>query len=328
MGGLCPLQDRLVEYFLESRFDIWLHQKLNFCFRSVYARFREDDRTQLYNSRRCAFSSSRITALRQGVIRPSILAFCRQVPHGLFSLLFPDDCRICHQTLTKVSRIPVCEPCLSSVQPLEAEYFCASCRTPFANAFPLDDAGLCNVCRNGLRGFDNVYCYGFYDGVLKDLIYLFKYSRVESLAKPLAAILSAALPRDVVYDAVVPVPLHWRKQLQRGFNQAGLLARRVARQRGMRLSHRLKRTRWTGTLAELNHPERRKAVAGAFSVRGKVEGLRILLVDDVMTTGSTAGACAIELKRAGAKSVTLLTLARVDRRLVALSARTSSTGAS
>jgi ComF family protein len=222
--------------------------------------------------------------------------------------------------------------CRSSVQPLEAEHFCISCRTPFANAFPLDDAGLCSVCRNGLRGFDHVYCYGFYDGVLKDLIYLYKYGRVESLAKPLAGVLSAALPRDEFYDAVVPVPLHWRKQWQRGFNQAGLLARRVARQRGMRYSHLLKRTRSTGTQAELSHPERRRNVAGAFQVRGRVrgqvDGLRILLVDDVMTTGATAGACAKELKRAGAKSVTLLTLARVDRRLAALSASTSFIGAS
>ena len=81
-------------------------------------------------------------------------------------------------------------------------------------------------------------------------------------------------------------------------------------------------------LTELSHPERRKNVAGAFRVRGRVEGLRILLIDDVMTTGATAGACAKELKRAGAKSVTLLTLARVDRRLAALSANTSSIGAS
>jgi ComF family protein len=222
----------------------------------------------------------------------------------------------------------VCSTCLSSVEPLEAEHFCISCRTPFANAFPLDEAGLCSACRSGLRGFDHVYCYSFYDGVLKDLIYLYKYGRVESLAKPLSAILSAALPRDEVYDAVVPVPLHWRKQWQRGFNQAGLLARRIARQRGMRYSHLLKRTRSTGTQAELSHPERRKNVSGAFRVRGQVNGLRILLVDDVMTTGATAGACAKELKRAGAKSVTLLTLARVDRRLAALSAKTSFIGAS
>jgi ComF family protein len=214
---------------------------------------------------------------------------------------------------------------LNGIEPLDAEHFCASCRTPFANDFPLDEKGLCALCRNGLRRFDHVYCYGFYSGVLKDLIYLFKYGRIESLGKPLGHILSAALPRDQAYDVVVPVPLHWRKLWQRGFNQAGVLARRIARRRGMRFANVLKRRRWTGTQAELSNPERRKNVANAFAVRGRVDGLRILLVDDVMTTGATAGACAAELKRAGAKSVTLLTLARVDRRLAASSARTSPT---
>lgn len=293
-----------------------------------YVPNRNPDRVQYTNSRRCAFSSSRITALRQGVIPSSFQAFCSKIPHDLFSLAFPDDCRICNESLTKVRRFPVCDRCIAAVAPLDAEHFCKSCRTPFANDFPLDEAGNCSACRNGLRGFDHVYCYGFYTGALKDLIFLFKYGKIETLGTPLGRVLNAALPRDEAYDLVTAVPLHWRKLWQRGFNQAGILARNISRIRGMRFSRVLRRTRWTGTQAELTNPERRKNVANAFAVRRNVTGLRILLVDDVMTTGATAGACAAELKRAGAKTVTLLTLARVDRRLAALSASTSFIGAS
>jgi ComF family protein len=209
-----------------------------------------------------------------------------------------------------------------------AEFFCSACRTPFANEFPLAPDGLCALCRNGSRGFDFAYCYGFYDGPLKDLIHLYKYGRVQSLAPRFTGLLAAALPLGVAYDAVVPVPLHWRRRWQRGFNQAAQLGKGIAKRRGFRFANLLFRKHWTGSQASLSHSARRGNVAGAFQVRGNVKDLRILLVDDVMTTGATAAACSLILKRAGAKSVTLLTLARVDRRLAAPSARTSNTGAS
>ncbi len=188
--------------------------------------------------------------------------------------------------------------------------------------------GICALCRNGYRGFDFAYCYGSYDGPLKDLIHLYKYGRVQGLVPHLVPLLSAALPFDTAYDAVVPVPLHWRRRWQRGFNQAAELGKGIAARRGFRFAHLLRRARWTGSQAQLSNTDRRANVAGAFRVRGNVKGFRILLIDDVMTTGATAGACANSLKRAGAKSVTLLTLARVDRRLAAPSARTSQLGAS
>jgi ComF family protein len=211
---------------------------------------------------------------------------------------------------------------------MAAEFFCSACRTPFANEFALSAEGICDLCRLGTRGFDFAYCYGTYDGHFKDLIHLYKYGRVIGLAAEFTRLLSAALPLEGAYDVVVPVPLHWRRYWQRGFNQAAQLAKGIARRRGLRLARPLVRTRFTGTQTNLSNSDRRKNISGAFRVRGKVDGLRILLVDDVMTTGATAGACAKVLKRAGAKSVTLLTLARVDRRLAAPSARTSQSGAS
>lgn len=137
------------------------------------------------------------------------------------------------------------------------------------------------------------------------------------MAEPLAGFLSAALPRDLRFDCVTPTPLHWFRQWRRGFNQSDLLARVLSRRTGIPVERLLRRVRPTSAQAGLSNSKRRENVAKAFRCApwAKAEGKRILLVDDVMTTGSTASACAAALKRAGAARVTLLTLARVDRRL-------------
>jgi ComF family protein len=186
-----------------------------------------------------------------------------------------------------------------------------------------------------MRGFDQAYSFGFYDGSLRKLIQLFKYSGMKPLGKRLAGLLCRALPDDgaergsdvgassevgASFDAVVPMPLHWRRRWRRGFNQSEILARLVAKSRGIPMIDVVKRVRATATQAGLTNSNRRKNVAGAFRVprKSQIAGKRILLIDDVMTTGSTATACASEMKRAGARSVTLLTLARVDRRFAPL----------
>jgi len=192
-----------------------------------------------------------------------------------------------------------------------------SCRTPFQNEFPLDEEGRCALCRLGLRGFDSAYCFGAYEGALRDAIHLFKYGKVRTLAGPLGDLLAAAIPRDQRFDAIAPVPLHWRRKWQRGFNQAELLARSLARRSGIPMLRALRRVHSTATQAGLSNTRRRSNVAKAFHVRKNMAlaGKRILLIDDVMTTGSTAAACAVALKRAGAVKVSLLTVARVDRRM-------------
>jgi ComF family protein len=212
---------------------------------------------------------------------------------------------------------------------MAAEYFCISCRTPFQNHFPLDAEGRCALCRSGLRGFDWAYCFGAYEGTLRQLIHLYKYDRMKPLAGPLGDLLAAALPRDQRFDGIVAVPLHWRRKWERGFNQSDLLARSIARRSGVPLLHPLRRRRATRVQAGLSKTRRRENVAGAFAARaGAVQGLRILLVDDVMTTGATASACAHALKRAGARSVALLTLARVDRRFASAEKTAMAKGAS
>jgi ComF family protein len=201
--------------------------------------------------------------------------------------------------------------------PHDADYYCSVCHAPFVNDWPLDEHGVCTACRSGLRGFDRAASFGMYEGALRSLIHLFKYSGMKPLARPLAAYLERTISVDDAYDAVVAVPLYWRKRWSRGFNQAELLARHVAKGRGIPLVSALRRKRSTATQAGLASAGRRRNVSGAFVLKPNqnLAGKKILLIDDVMTTGATASVCASVLKRGGAASVSLLTLARVDRRI-------------
>ena len=243
------------------------------------------------------------------------MAFLKPLAARVFNLTFPEDCRICEQPLTNVSRIPVCPACLSLPKPLQAEFFCRACRTPFADDYPLDEHDLCTVCRQGLANFDAAYSFGSYEGTLQQLIHLFKYAKVETLAEPLGQFMQQALPLEANFDFIMAMPMHWKKRWERGFNQAELLARPVARRYGLPLAKNLRRTRYTKSQAGLSETDRRANLRGSFAVSHpeQITGKRILLIDDVFTTGSTLRSAAQVLKEAGAGHVSALTLARVDR---------------
>ena len=182
--------------------------------------------------------------------------------------------------------------------------------------YPLDQAGVCGLCRRGLSGFDAAFAFGGYDGPLRKLIQLFKYGKVHSLADPLGRIMSLGLPRERTYDVIVPMPMHWRRRLQRGFNQADLLARVLSRRIHVPVAAAVRRRKATPPQAGLTGSQRRLNMSGAFEVRDRnaIAGKRVLLIDDVLTTGATAGACAQVMKRSGAEFVAVLTVARADRR--------------
>ncbi len=223
---------------------------------------------------------------------------------------------MCGEPLKGISRVPVCGTCLEAAKPLVADYFCVSCRTPFANRFPLDAEGRCALCRSNLQGFDAAYSFGAYEGSLREMVHLFKYKRIRTLARPLAEHLLSAFPREQRFDAIVPMPLHWLRRWRRGFNQSALLARHVGRRCGIPVIQAVRRLRPTPPQAGLSNARRRANVRGAFGPAraSPIRGMRVLLVDDVMTTGATASACARALKDAGASYVAVLTLARADRR--------------
>lgn len=239
----------------------------------------------------------------------------KRLSAGLFNLVFPDNCRICDAPLSSVSRIPVCSVCASAPQPLAAEHACVCCHTPFLTPHPLDSEGRCGLCRRGLSGYDAAYSFGSYEGTLRKLIQLLKYGRVSSLAEPLGHMLADALPPEREYDLIVPMPMHWRRRWSRGFNQAELLARVIAGSLNLSINGAVQRRKATPPQAGLTAAQRRANMSGAFDVRrpGSVKGKRILLVDDVLTTGATAGACARVLKRAGAVRVEVLTVARANK---------------
>jgi ComF family protein len=212
--------------------------------------------------------------------------------------------------------VPICADCLRLPSALAADYFCVCCRTPFLNRFPLDASGRCALCRTETQGFDAAYSFGQYQDALRELIHLLKYERIGTLGRPLAELLAQAFPRDQKFDAIVPMPLHWRRRWQRGFNQSALLAEHLGRRIGLPVIQAVRRVRPTNPQAGLTNSRRRANVAGAFAPyrRRPIGGMRLLLVDDVMTTGATASACSRALKTAGAHYVALLTLARADRR--------------
>ena len=150
------------------------------------------------------------------------------------------------------------------------------------------------------------------------MIQLYKYDRIHTLSKPLGRLLVAGLPSHERFDWIVPVPLHWRRRWQRGFNQAELLARVVSRHAGVPLVKSLKRKRATAAQAGLSDTERRTNTEHAFAVadnhRAALEGKHILLIDDVLTTGATLSAASRVLRRSGGRRITVMTVARADRR--------------
>lgn len=237
------------------------------------------------------------------------------VSSQVFNLVFPDECRLCEQPLKNFSRIPVCPTCLGLPRPLQPEFFCRACRTPFAGPSALDEQALCAPCREKSINFDSVYAFGSYEGPLRKLVHLFKYGKVESLAGPLSRLLVQAMPENGRFDVMIAMPMHWRKRWERGFNQAELLAGPVAKRFGIKLSNNLRRKRYTKPQAGLSQAERRENLKGSFSIRRphQISGKRVLLIDDVFTTGETLRTAAAALKRAGAAHVSALTLARVDR---------------
>jgi competence protein ComFC len=153
-------------------------------------------------------------------------------------------------------------------------------------------------------------------GVVRELIHLFKYNRQVHLRHELARMLTEGF-RDVRLadlrpDAIVPVPLHPTRQREREFNQAAVLALLAGARRGLPVEDCLRRTRYTLTQTHFHREERFGNLQGAFALRrgARVEGRVLALVDDVLTTGSTADACARVLREAGASAVVVITVAR------------------
>jgi ComF family protein len=248
---------------------------------------------------------------------------------SLFCVLFPADCRICRSALTKISNLPVCDACLDRIVPFDGT-LCSACGEKLLGGrFAGDPAPLCELCRRAKPRFRKAVAYGAYEGALRDLLHVFKYQGIRSASPLLGRFLSQAMTGAGITGPllVVPVPLAPGKQRTRGFNQAAAIARAF-----MRLQHvgsiqleaaSLVRVRETVSQTGLTRHQRQANLRGAFAVTKPetFRGKKILLVDDVMTTGATAGECARVLLRAGASEVFVATAARATREAESMLAR-------
>ena len=228
-------------------------------------------------------------------------------------LVFPSFCRLCRAPLEDPGERVVCGACLSKLAAYEGP-FCPRCGRI------RQDGGEDHLCARCLReppAFTRHRSCGAYGGTLKEIILLFKYRKYAPLSRPLARFADAAVGPDqglwAGADLLVPVPLHPSRRRDRGFNQARLLARDLARLRGLRvLDGCLVKTRNAPPQAGLRAADRERNVVRAYAVRrpDRLRGRTIVLVDDVTTTGATVRECARVLMDSGAREVRAVTLAQ------------------
>lgn len=227
------------------------------------------------------------------------------------SLLYPATCAICREQVRAGQYL--CDGCEGKIVRI-VRPFCETCSEPFDGS--INTAFSCANCAHRTIHFKAAVAAYRGRGIVRDVIHEFKYNRQIHLRHLVARWLRAALDderlRGQQFDVLVPVPLHPARQRERGFNQATLLAELLSAHAAIPCRSLLKRIRYTTTQTALDRAERMENLHNAFRLRKNtdVRGLRMLLIDDVLTTGSTLSECARVLKRAGAKSVHAATAAR------------------
>ncbi len=206
-------------------------------------------------------------------------------------LLFPSLCVLCTTPLNGVKA--VCTPCLEALVPTGLGQW-------------LDEAAV-------REGLDEAWSAFWYDETMQSLIHLLKYNGHRRVGDRLGEALFHKLEGEVPWDrfnTLAPVPLHRTTRRERGYNQSAVLARTLGNLSGLPVSERLVlRHRWTRSQTGLSVQERRTNVGGSFRATGPGGGRKVLLVDDVLTTGATASACAQALKAVGVGEVAVLTVA-------------------
>lgn len=228
---------------------------------------------------------------------------------ALFRAVIPPACPFCRKTLSPCSPCgELCSACVDELIPLPRAH-CPRCALPFTAQ--ANSSHLCSRCLKKPPPFAQVYCCGLYSGSLRRAIQQFKFSGRVALDRALGKLLAAAVVPDWPYDLVIPVPMERHRQQQRGYNQAVLLARELVRATGGQLDQKLLvKCRTTVVQHDLPARERRINLNGAFALGRQLPGGKVLLVDDVMTTGATAEACARTLLQGGADEVRVAVLAR------------------
>jgi ComF family protein len=225
-----------------------------------------------------------------------------EVKGKVIDFLFPPRCVGCGS-----EGAFVCASCQGSLSRL-ASPICPTCSKPLA------EGDICPYCRRWKLEIDGIRSPFAFEGVVRKAVHHLKYGHFKALAAPLGQLLAEYLEAEpVTADVLVPVPLHSRRLRERGYNQSALLAAEVGKLNSLPVvSDSLVRLRHTkAQVKTADAEERQRNLAGAFGCRdAKLAGKRVLLVDDVCTTGATLNSCAIALREAGAASVWGLALAR------------------
>ena len=237
-----------------------------------------------------------------------------KIPRGLapiVDLVFPPRCPLCGQGLAVHAGL--CSSCWAQLA-IPGEPNCSTCQRPFAEGTP--DGSLCAPCLAKPPNHDGIAAGTLYNDASRRLVLAFKYGRRIALAPLLGRFVAARLPQIDAAWIIVPVPLHRWRLWRRGFNQAALLGKEVARERGASLVvDALLRRKATPMLGGLGRKARARALSGSIIVNPTrvrlLKGASIVLVDDVLTSGATSEACVTALKRAGAERVLVACFARV-----------------
>jgi ComF family protein len=237
---------------------------------------------------------------------------------ALFDLLLPRGCVACGDWLPEGERASMTCPRCRSRLPRAPWPRCGRCHHPSGTGRRPEET--CRACRDWPRALTRARYAFVLASPADDLVHALKYEGWPELAHDMGRAMAGVVPREMTaHTVVVPVPTTPARVRTRGYNQAELLARSMARTLGLPLTTALERTRGGATQVALHPSQRRANVKGVFAVRGgehsRLRDMHVLLVDDVLTTGSTAGAAATELDRAGASGVTLVTFARALPRL-------------
>lgn len=238
----------------------------------------------------------------------------REYLHAFLDLFYSRSCLHCNRNLNNSYELYLCEDCKKDIRYLSNSH-CIRCGAALGPHIASTAKDGCAVCKGKYLPFNTLTSIAHYDGVMKTLIHSFKYARQKFLSSLLNDIvLTHEQLKEIVphIDIIVPIPLHWLKKMRRGFNQSELLSRGIQRYFSKPISaNNLCRIKYTASQTQLTKSQRLVNIHNAFFVKypKSFKGKRILLVDDVLTTGVTASECSKKLKEAGAESVHLLILA-------------------
>lgn len=236
----------------------------------------------------------------------------QSVVNGLADVVFPPQCIACG-TILRARKSSFCPACFSQIAFIRSP-LCSRCGQPFSE--PGEDDHICGACLLAAPAFSVARALGQYERVLMDVIHRFKYGGKTSLGERLGEFMADyTYPSLAIadYSLIMPVPLHPQRLRQRGFNQAMILAREISRRFFLKPDFlSLQRIVSKVPQVGLGKEMREKNIRGAFQVAdaGRIEGEKIILVDDVYTTGSTVKECARILMQNKAEEVAVLTLAR------------------